>query len=87
MWPPGAGTASASCPAFKIADQAGIARENLTFIALDRTLRDAEGLAARWDVCCVPAFIFLRDGRELGRVLERPRGPLEGDIAQMLGGG
>ncbi len=72
---------------FRIADQAGIAGENLTLIALDRTMRDAEGLAARWNVCCVPTFIFLRDARELGRVLERPSGTLEGDIARMLGGG
>lgn len=69
---------------FRIIDQAGLGALPLTILGLDRTLRDAEGLAARWAIRAVPTFIFVRDGRELGRIIERPTGTLEGHIAQIL---
>lgn len=72
---------------FRIADEAGIAAESVTLCIVDRSMRDVEGLAAQWGVRCVPTFVFLRGGRELGRVLERPRGTLEGDIAAIFAAG
>lgn len=69
---------------FKVLDQAGLSALPVTLIGLDRTLRDAEGLAAQWGVKAVPTFVFLRGGSELGRIVERPASTLEGDIARIL---
>lgn len=71
---------------FKIVDQAGVGELPLSLFGLDRTLRDAEGLAAHWGIKAVPTFVFVKDGRELGRVIERPGRTLEGDIAHILSG-
>ncbi len=69
---------------FKIADRAGWAMARVRLLAVDRTKKDAEGLTATWNVTRVPTFIFLRGGREIGRVVERPATTLEKDIAAIL---
>lgn len=69
---------------FKILDQAGISEPKITMYGLDRTKKDAEGLTVQWDVQYVPTFIFLRDGKELGRIIEKPKTTLESDIAEFL---
>ncbi len=70
----------------EIADRAGLLASQVTLYALERTMKDAEGLAVRWGIRAVPTFIFVQGGRELGRVVERPRGSLESDIARLLAG-
>jgi len=69
---------------FKIADQAGWKLDRLTLLAVDRTKKDAGGETVKWNVTRVPTFIFLRGGREIGRVVERPTTTLEQDIAGIL---
>jgi thiol-disulfide isomerase/thioredoxin len=71
---------------FAIMDKAGISESQLTMVGVDRTKKDAEGLTEKWGVARVPTFVFLRDGREVGRVVEKtPAGAtLEGEIARVL---
>lgn len=71
---------------FAIMDGAGIAESQLTMVGVDRSKRDAEGLTEKWGITRVPTFVFLRDGQEVGRVVERvPSGAtLEGEIARIL---
>jgi thiol-disulfide isomerase/thioredoxin len=69
---------------FKIADQAGWPIENMKFLAVDRTKKDAGGLTEKWNVTRVPTFIFIRGGQEIGRVVERPTTTLEKDIAGIV---
>jgi hypothetical protein len=69
---------------FKIADLAGWPAGRMTMLAVDRTKRDPELQTAKWDVTRVPTFIFLRGGREIGRIVEKPTTTLEQDIAQIL---
>jgi hypothetical protein len=69
---------------FKIADQAGWPAERITMLGVDRTKRDPEGQTVKWDVTKVSTFIFIRRGREIGRVVEKPTTTLEQDIAQIL---
>jgi hypothetical protein len=71
---------------FKIADQAGWPASRMTLLAVDRTKRDAGGETVKWNVTRVPTFIFLRAGKEIGRVTERPITTLEQDIATILDG-
>lgn len=71
---------------FRVVDAAGLDESQITIMGLDRTKRDAEGLTERWGIEYVPTFIVVRDGQELGRIIERPGSTLEGDIAAMLSG-
>ena len=68
----------------KIADRAGWSTSAMTLLAVDRTKTDPGGEAVRRNVTRVPTFIFLRRGREIGRVVERPTTTPEQDIAQIL---
>jgi thiol-disulfide isomerase/thioredoxin len=71
---------------FAIMDGAGISERQLTMVGVDRTKKDGEGLTEKWGITRVPTFVFLRNGLELGRVVERtPAGAtLEGEIARVL---
>jgi hypothetical protein len=69
---------------FKIYDQAGIGLGNVTLVGVDRTKKDAGGLAEKHQVTRVPTFVFFRGGQEIGRVTERAVTTLEGDIAAIL---
>lgn len=69
---------------FKIADRAGWAMARVRLLAVDRTKKDADGLTEKWAVTRVPTFIFLRGGKEIGRVVERPVTTLEKDIAAIV---
>ena len=71
---------------FKIMDQTGLSVAKLTIIGVDRSKKDAEGLTSQWKIEFVPTFIFIKGGRELGRIVEKPSGTLEGDIAKILAG-
>jgi hypothetical protein len=70
---------------FKIADQVGWPASRMTLLAVDRTKTDPGGETVRRNVTRVPTFIFLRGGKEIGRVTERPTTTLEQDIAQIVG--
>jgi thiol-disulfide isomerase/thioredoxin len=71
---------------FAIMDGAGISERQLTMVGVDRTKKDAGGLTEKWGITRVPTFVFLRNGQELGRVVERtPAGAtLEGEIVRVL---
>ena len=69
---------------FKLMDQAGIAESQVEIIALDRSKKDAEGLTEQWQIEYVPTFIFIKDGVEVGRIVETPKDSLEANIAAIL---
>jgi|LNFM01.1.fsa_nt_gb hypothetical protein len=54
-------------------------------IAVDRA-KHAEGFTEGRDIRFVPTFIVMRDGREVGRVIESPRTELGADLASLLSG-
>lgn len=69
---------------FKSMDQAGLSELQVILIGLDRSKKDTEELTEKWQIEFVPTFIFIRNGRELGRIVETPEDTLEGNIAQIL---
>jgi thiol-disulfide isomerase/thioredoxin len=71
---------------FAIMDGVGMDEAMLTMVGVDRTKKDPEGLTERWGITRVPTFVFLRNGLEAGRVVEKlPAGAtLEGEIARLL---
>jgi thiol-disulfide isomerase/thioredoxin len=69
---------------FKVADRAHVSLRQVTLVAVDRTKKDTEGLTEKHAITRVPTFVFFRDGKEIGRVTERPVTTLENDIATIL---
>ncbi len=70
---------------FKIADQARLPMKKVRLLAVDRSKKDPGGQTVKWGVTRVPTFIFLRKGKEIGRVVERPATTLEKDMAGIVG--
>jgi thiol-disulfide isomerase/thioredoxin len=74
---------------FATMDAAGIGDAVLTMVGVDRTKKDAEGLTAQYGITRVPTFVFLREGKEVGRFVEKtpPGSTFEAEVARILGGG
>jgi thiol-disulfide isomerase/thioredoxin len=68
----------------KLADLAGIPGERIRLYALDRSKKSRDGLTDRYAIERVPTFIFLRDGTEVGRIVERAQATLEADVLTIL---
>lgn len=73
---------------YKILDEMGYDTQQLTVVGLDnhpdRYKTSPGGEEKGWDINAVPTFIFLRDGAELGRIVEYPEQTLEKDMARIL---
>jgi hypothetical protein len=69
---------------FKIADLGKLPLDDVTFIAVDRSKKDPEGLTETHKIERVPTFVFFRGATEVGRVTEKPTTTLEADIAAIL---
>lgn len=70
---------------FKIADAAQLDTSHVEIICVNRKKQspvkeDIAGL----EIEKVPTFIFYRDGKELGRIIESPKESLEKDIAKII---
>lgn len=65
----------------RLAEASGLAS---TYIGLDRQKSDPAGQARRWQISRTPTFVVLRGEREIGRIVERPRTDLRGDLAELL---
>ncbi len=70
----------------KIAATAGVGEKRVTLYGLDRMRRSPKGFEQDYGIRLVPTFIFLRDGKEVGRIVESPKRSLEEDTAEILGG-
>jgi thiol-disulfide isomerase/thioredoxin len=68
----------------KIADMAGIPADRIRLCGVDRAKKSPDGLAAPYEIVRVPTFIVFRNGKEEGRIVERPLGTLEGDLLTIL---
>lgn len=68
----------------KIADLAGIPPTSITYYAVDRTKKSADGVTDKYRLERVPTFIFLKQGNEVGRIIESPKNSLEEDMLVIL---
>ena len=69
----------------KLLETAGLSEDQLTLIALDYRKREPEGRAAEFNVRYTPTAIFMRDGVEVGRIVERPATTLHEEILKIYG--
>lgn len=76
---------------YKIMDALGIPESRLNVIGLDnhpdRYKQSSQHEEVGWNIEYVPTFVFVRDGKEIGRIVEAPLESLERDLAGMLRSG
>jgi thiol-disulfide isomerase/thioredoxin len=71
---------------YKLLDQAEFDQSKLTLVAVDPSKTEPESLINGYNIMRVPTFIFYRNGKELGRFVERPVESLEQDILKIVSG-
>lgn len=68
----------------KVYESAGNPFLSLTLFGVDREKRDGLGMAEKLAIQRVPTVIFFGDGRELGRIVEVPKKPMEEDVWEII---
>lgn len=71
---------------FKIADEVGLANNNIDLVTVNRSKKTPENLQEGYNIFKVPTFIFFKNGKEIGRFVEYPRETLEKDILKIVSG-
>ncbi|WP_339849284.1 thioredoxin family protein [Dokdonia sp. Asnod3-C12] len=71
---------------FKILDEVDYESETVKLITVSQDKTAPEELVKGKDITNVPTFIFMKDGQELGRIVEYPLESLEKDMAKILSG-
>jgi thiol-disulfide isomerase/thioredoxin len=79
------GDSKRQVPVFlKVADEAGITADRIRLYGVDRSKKSPEGLEAPYVIERVPTFIFLKGGKEVGRITEKPVTTMEADMLEIL---
>jgi hypothetical protein len=71
----------------KVIDLAGASLGPVSLFALDRNKKSPGGEEIPFHVELVPTFVFLRDGKEIGRIVESPRTSMEADMLSIFAAG
>jgi thiol-disulfide isomerase/thioredoxin len=58
----------------------------VSFVNVDRPLKEPADVLAQLNVNKVPTFIVFKDGKEIGRIIETPKATVEEDLAAILSG-
>lgn len=69
---------------YKIVDSLNYNEENIDLICVDRSKVGIEDEVDGLNVELVPTFIFYRNGKEIGRIIETPEETLEKDLAKIV---
>jgi thiol-disulfide isomerase/thioredoxin len=67
---------------YKLVDKSGYPENKITLVAVDRAKTGPDNLHKTYNITNVPTFIVLKDGKEVGRVVEYGK---EGAIDKELG--
>lgn len=68
----------------RIIEQLNNPNISVSYIGVDRSKADPQGLAANYEFTRIPTFIVKQQDREIGRIVERPTVSLEVDLANVL---
>lgn len=68
----------------KLLQHSGVALNTIALQAVDRQKQHPDGLQQTYALQYTPTIIVLRDGQELGRIIERPKQSLAADLAQII---
>lgn len=71
---------------YKILEETGFDQSYFELVTVGRNKKTPDNLQEGFDLLRVPTYIFFKDGKEVGRYVERPRETLEKDILKILTG-
>jgi thiol-disulfide isomerase/thioredoxin len=73
---------------YALAEAAGLAENRITLLGVDRAKTTVYGLEKAFNVTHVPTFIVLKDGKEIGRVVEYGKyGMVDKELGEIVSGG
>ena len=64
----------------RILDSAGVGIEQISLIGVDTNKAEPEGREKLYNLRNTPTLILLKNGKEVGRIIERPNVSLEADL-------
>ncbi|MEO6584231.1 MAG: thioredoxin family protein [Ferruginibacter sp.] len=70
---------------FKLQEASGVADKQISFFAVDRSKKTIGNIGDAFKITNVPTIIVMRDGKELGRVVEYGKsGSFDKELAEIL---
>ena len=70
---------------FKLQETSGLADNQISFFAMDRSKKTIGNIGDAFKITNVPTIIVMRDGKEIGRVVEYGKsGSFDKDLAEIL---
>ncbi len=69
---------------YKLADKSGYPETRITLIAVDRQKTALNNLHTTYNIVNVPTFIVLKDGKEVGRVVEYGKGDMVKELGEIV---
>ncbi|MDB5202015.1 MAG: thioredoxin family protein [Ferruginibacter sp.] len=70
---------------FKLQETAGVPDKNVSFFAVDRSKQTLGNVASAFKITNVPTIIVMKDGKEIGRVVEYGKtGKWDKELADLL---
>ena len=70
---------------FKLQEQSGLSENNISFYGVDRSKKTLGNIADAFKITNVPTIIVMKDGKEVGRVVEYGKtGKWDTELAQIL---
>ena len=68
----------------RILDSAGVGTEQLSLIGVDINKTEPKGREKLYNLRNTPTLILLKNGKEVGRIIERPNVSLEADLIGLM---
>ncbi len=70
---------------FKLQEESGTSENNISFYGVDRTKKTLGNLTAAFKITNVPTIIVMKDGKEIGRVVEYGKtGKWDAELAALV---
>jgi len=71
-------------PLMRILDEMGVERAQVNYFNVNRKQSGEKYYFEKLNVLRIPTFIFFKDGKEIGRIVENPKKTLEEDLLEIL---
>ena len=68
----------------RILDSAGVGTEQISLIGVDINKTEPKGREKLYNLRNTPTLILLKNGKEVGRIIERPKISLEADLINLM---
>ena len=72
---------------FSLSDAAGVSQNQITLLGVDRSKKTIQHLSETFNILNVPTIIVLKDGKEIGRVVEYGKtGMFDKELGEIISG-